>query len=327
MMRDQLTWGCMASSFEKAISGVKVSAQHEVPIGDLNVDHLTNCVRGAVGDILTGLNRVRPPLLAFIGFGLFLIWMQGLCCTPQDYGSLGYFQEIVHKKKTSFFKFVFFGIMGTFAAFMSVAVFIALFGLIAVLGFVAKNFKKVLAEIQKNRHLAEEFWHKQFPTIKSLLFELFGRYDKEVGISYFVETMLLKVYQPFLLFFINFLKLRKLNEDLYPPLTGAPTVYLKLQCFDWSANAEDMLERVENAFVAFKLAGNRAHLDGVVEQSDQAFLEKIYAQFGAEAELGIVDSLRQSTKGSYRALRTCCSAEQDIREQHEVPDTSLVGTT
>merc|ERR1719362_110519 len=86
---------------------------------------------------------------------------------------------------------------------------------------------------------------------------------------------------------INALQTRKPTENLYPPEQQRDPIPLKLHCIDSTIQHEQILERVENAYIAHKIGklGNHSdHLLKVVDKDKIPLLDELYSQFGSEVE-------------------------------------------
>jgi len=88
---------------------------------------------------------------------------------------------------------------------------------------------------------------------------------------------------------INVLLLRKVTEDLYPQGNDENIIFLQLSPFDIATQAELILERVENAFLAYKMGEHSPsldslrHLEKCIDVSeDLDALDDVYRNFGTD---------------------------------------------
>jgi len=87
---------------------------------------------------------------------------------------------------------------------------------------------------------------------------------------------------------VNAIHTVKFTQDYYPSPYTTNIVFLKLKLFDHAAaSAEQILDRVENAFIAWKLTGNPEHLDGLIRNEDRESMMAIMSHIGTVDNLNV----------------------------------------
>jgi len=87
---------------------------------------------------------------------------------------------------------------------------------------------------------------------------------------------------------VNAIHTVKFTQDYYPSPYTTDIVFLKLTMFDHAAaSAEQILDRVENAFIAWKLTDNPEHLDGLIRNEDRDSMVAIMSHIGTVDNLNM----------------------------------------
>jgi len=80
----------------------------------------------------------------------------------------------------------------------------------------------------------------------------------------------------------NLFQFRKPTENLYPP-TWEDVIPLKLERSDAIVSHDQMMERVENAYIACRIGHTDRHLRKIVREADWHHLDALYSKFGTES--------------------------------------------